>query len=318
MKKLLSILIFLLLSTTFAQTFPVTVTDSFGHELTFDAPPERMVCLVVHCITVMSFIEEAPDAIVRFPDGFNDVIFDERYFEQPQDDVALIPTLGDTFEQDYEAILSFEPDFAFVNNSEQYDALSGFVSTYQQNFEADPLELFFLDVRNMARIYGKEAEVEAKIQALLDRAEAYGTVSESSKTFLNGFAWDDELSSMQLWTYDIACPFLVPEDACYSGGEFTAEGVLEINPDVLIIEVVTEEDAANVQRAFEEDPLWAELPAYQNDQVLIINRVTDIARPTTPKAFELWLDFVVPLMYPEAFPNGPLTDEQVQEILANQ
>ena len=304
-----------------ADGYPVTVADAFGHEVTLDGPPNNMICLVVHCSWNLAFIGETPEATLDY-DGFND-IFDHPnyfdYFDEVTDvDVTFIPASEDG--PDYEEILAFEPDFVWVNDNDQYVALSEFVPTYQQSFEVSPVDAFFEDARNAARIFGKEGEAEANIEALLQRAEAYAIASDGTLSIYYGFPADEEGSSFVIQEGGIIC-LVVPEAQCgetteEKWEEYSMEGLLELDPGVLIIEDVRGDRAETVE-TLNQNPLWQELSAFKNDRIFVLNRLTTAPRPTNPLSFSIWLDGVMPLAYPNVF-DGPLTDAEVQEILAEQ
>ena len=98
--------------------------------------------------------------------------------------------------------------------------------------------------------------------------------------------------------------------------ETTSEGVLSLNPDVIIFGNWSSDETQN-EALFEQlstDPLWQEVAAVQNDRVLITPGYDNPIASSLPAATKI-LDTFAPRIYPDVF-DGPLTDEQVQEILA--
>jgi len=162
--------------------------------------------------------------------------------------------------------------------------------------------------------------VEANIDSLLQRIEAYATASGREHAIFYGFPNDEKGSSFWFQEGGIIC-LVVPEAQC-SGSteenwqEYSLEGLLAVDPGVIIIEDV-QGDRAEVVETLNENPLWQELSAFQNDRIFVLNRLTTAPRPTNPLSFKIWLDGVMPLAYPDIF-DGPLTDEDVQEILASE
>ncbi|MCG8349841.1 MAG: ABC transporter substrate-binding protein [Chloroflexales bacterium] len=304
-----------------AEGFPITVTDAYRHDVTLNAPPANMICLVVHCSWTLAFIGEAPEATLDY-DGFNDIFDHPNYFDYFDEvtsvDVTFVPASEDG--PDYEEILAFEPDFVWVNAEEQYTALAEFVPTYQQSFDVSTVDAFFGDARNAARIFGKEGTAEANIAALLQRAEAYATASGRTLSIYYGFPTDKEGSSFWLQQGGIIC-LVVPEEQCASSTEdkweeYSLEGLLALDPGVLIIEDV-QGDRAETVEILNQNPLWQELSAFKNDRIFVLNRLITAPRPTNPLSFKVWLDGVMTLAYPDIF-DGPLTEEQVQEILSSE
>ncbi|MCG8349840.1 MAG: ABC transporter substrate-binding protein [Chloroflexales bacterium] len=309
-----------------AEGFPVTVTDAHGHAVTVEAPPENMICMNLHCTHTLAFIGEVPEGILASPLA---QVFDHPnyfdYFEEAASiDVTFIPTAE--YEADYEEILAFDPDFVWAGGDEDYVAIADFVPTYQHSFDASSLDAFFADTRNAARIFGKTREAEANIATLLQRAEAYTTASGRTLTIYYGFPTDDEGSSFLLQAGGIIC--LVAAESQCNGSleaqwrEYALEGLFALDPDVLIIEAVSTGGAYAEQLPITlanlaDNPLWQELPVVNNERVLVLDRLTTAPRPSTPLAFRMWLDGVMPLIYPDIF-DSPLMDKEVQEILVEQ
>jgi iron complex transport system substrate-binding protein len=298
-----------------AEGFPVTVVDGAGHELTVDSPPDVVVCMWNGCVSNMAFIGVMPDAVTE------GVVLGRHpaYFGEAFDAVIQIARGEDL--PDIETILALEPNLV-VGHSDGYAATADFVPSYEQNYDTSTPDLFFLDVRNFARMFGVEAETEARLQRLLDRALAYGTISEREKSIYHGYP-EEEGNSWWINGGDFSCGFIQPIGQCATeyGDEWqqvTLEGLLSINPDVLIIEdhgFTYGEEMRVALEAVQSNPLYQELVAVQTNQVHIVERA--ISRPSDPLTFELWLDTVMPLAYPEVFP-APLTDEQVAEILTGE
>lgn len=290
--------------------FPITVSDYTGNEVTFEAVPDMLVCLNTNCVGAMAFIGTSPQAVADFP--FLQTVFDPQFFEQPNE-VELVGVEG--FSPNFEEIVALAPDMVMTNGGdEQIEALSGLVPIYNPNSSTATLDDFFYDTRNLARIYGLEAETEEKIDALLDRAKAYGVASRRSKEiYFISYEGDGSF-----WINDggVQCGFVQPEGSCSSEGNWqqvSVEGLLEIDPDVGLLRTEDEEGLAELQ----DNPLWQELSAVQNGLMLVIELDSAINHGAdTPHTFRLWLDEVMPLAYPDIFPDGPLTDEEVQGILA--
>ncbi|MCG8478310.1 MAG: hypothetical protein MI724_04375 [Spirochaetales bacterium] len=60
--------------------------------------------------------------------------------------------------------------------------------------------------------------------------------------------------------------------------------------------------------------LWNELTAVENGSVYLVP--VSQARTNTIQSVAGAVDTLMPLIYPEVFPDGPLTDERVREILS--
>ena len=296
---------------------PLTVTDAAGHKITLESAPETVMCMWNGCVSDMAFVGVIPDAVTE---GVESLGGHPTHFGDNFDEVMLIPQEENL--PNLEEILAIEPDLV-IGNTDGYAATSPLVPSYEQNYETATLDLFFFDVRNYARMFGREEQTEARIARLLQRAEAYGIASGREKSIYLGFPNDDKGSSWSVNGGDATCGFVQPEGQCTADyndewQEVTVEGLLAIDPDVFIIEDHGGEYSEEPRAALtylEDNPLWQELTAVQNEQIHLIPRA--ISRPGYPLTLELWLDEVMPLAYPDLF-FEPLTDKEVQEILATQ
>ena len=102
-------------------------------------------------------------------------------------------------------------------------------------------------------------------------------------------------------------------------GESWVRGSLETllahDPDVLVIGTWDPPggyDALFAELA--EHPLWNELAAVRNDRVIFIPDYTN-PTPHSLVGARVMLDELVPRIYPERFPDGPLSEAAVQRVL---
>jgi ABC-type Fe3+-hydroxamate transport system substrate-binding protein len=112
----------------------------------------------------------------------------------------------------------------------------------------------------------------------------------------------------------VQCPWETPIETEYWGYEGTAEAVLDLNPDVIILNNWTDDDYETVVEQLNDNPLWAELDAVQNERVLSTPGYDNPIASSLP-ALQKFLDVYMPLLFPDVL-DGPLTEEVVQEILA--
>ena len=119
---------------------------------------------------------------------------------------------------------------------------------------------------------------------------------------------------------DPACGLLDRVAACDWTGEGLGdwgyqagtEAVLALDPDVIVLGNWSEMDDAALQAALAADPLWGEIRAVREGRVV---SVPGYSNPifSSIAAGEKLLDTLVPAIFPEAFPGGPLTEAEVAE-----
>jgi iron complex transport system substrate-binding protein len=296
------------------QGFPVTIQDRAGVELTFDAPPQRVICLINQCVEELAFLGIKPLAVGEFW-NYNIALNPQNFGEEAKT-IIQVPGREET---DWEKVAELEPDLVIAWGEEARTALTGIAPMYDLNGEDNSLDDFVYNVRTLARVFGIEAQTQAKISAALDRLNAYAQRSPKDKTlFITGI---DEgptfyaYSTTDWWPCNLINQFAICGYPEGEGGNISVEGLLNIDPDVIVIEEYDPAngvDAAKVQAIEASDPLWQELSAYKNGTIFVIPRTQ--ARITSIQSLGFVLDTLMPLVYPEVFPQA-LTDEQVQEIL---
>ena len=206
MKKLLSILIIALLGITFAQDFPRTIIDGQGRELTFNAPPER-----------------------------------------------VLPYYNGSY--GHLATLAFSLD--------DVDTSGGIAPVY---LPSRPSTLAGVqdELRNVAAIFGVEDKAEEVITTFNDRVTAYATVVEASAdmTILKLAMVDDGQFSVattgdpvcQMLDIVATCEWQDPTGGSGWGYRTSIEGVLALDPDLIILNNWADDDPEAAKAAQADDP----------------------------------------------------------------
>lgn len=299
--------------------FPVTVTDGLGRELTFDEPPQRVVALYNDNFGNLATIGVRPVATL----ANESMLADPRYFE----DGESIPLVaGADGEIDLEKVAAAEPDLILGWGMEQAQTMEN-IAPFYNPLDTDTVEGLYAETRNLGRILGVEERAEEAISAFQDRLAAYKALSPRDVSILLAAPEEDNLNSMWIRHGDSADCRLLNEIAICdwenptgdSGWSFqgTPETLLELNPDFIYYKSPWDGTQEELMAYVQQNPLWAELDAVQNDRLLYVEGYPNPIASSLIAATQL-LDTFAPLLYPDIFPDGPLTDEQVQEILVEQ
>ncbi|MEM6428362.1 MAG: ABC transporter substrate-binding protein [Deinococcota bacterium] len=321
MKKLLSILIIALLGITFAQDFPRTIIDGQGRELTFNAPPERVLPYYNGSFGHLATLGIRPVATGANPEMLGDDIYleDGETIPRPMID-------GTMWDLDFEKVASYEPDLIMAFSLDDVDTSGGIAPVY---LPSRPSTLAGVqdELRNVAAIFGVEDKAEEVITTFNDRVTAYATVVEASAdmTILKLAMVDDGQFSVattgdpvcQMLDIVATCEWQDPTGGSGWGYRTSIEGVLALDPDLIILNNWADDDPEAAKAALADDPLWAELSAVQAGNVFSTPGYDNPIASNLPAAQKV-LDTYMARFFPELFPDGPLTDEQIQEILANQ
>lgn len=316
MKKLFC-LVFAL--TFFGLAQPYTLTNNDGSVLTFDKAPERIICLYHECLELLAALDVTPLATADWSVP-QMLATSPLYFEQPNT-IAFIPDVDDN--PDFEMIAELKPDLVF-GWQELVAPLEGIVPVADVFTQDNSYRGTLQTLRAYGQVLGKEAEAEAAIKTFEDRLSAYKKLSPRNLTVLQSGTADGK----EFWvstSFSVPCSLLDEiaicdwEDPNPTPGTWgyasSAEGLLALDPDVIILESWDDsKSTSDLIALMESDPLLSELEAVKNGRVL-----TDTDRDSYGIGVisgARLLDTYLPLLYPEVFPE-PLTDEQVQQILSD-
>ncbi len=286
----------------------ITLTDGTGESLTFETRPVRVACLTEICPDIMAELGLEPVAV-------NDPLsFDPRFFGARADEFRLIG--GSFFEPNLEDIAAAEPDLV-IGLVGVHDGLREALRPIAPLFIVNPMtyEDSIHYLRDIGAAMGRTAEAEEAVQRFLSKLEDYRSRSPGNRTALVmwgsdvNFGIDTEGALVGgLLSEVVGYPWPNPpldQGGHASGGiQFSLEGVLSVDPDVIFIQTISfpgfeppplgEQLAAN--------PLWGELKAVQSGQVYEVSfGLWSTGRGT--RSLGLVLDEAMPLLYPDVFGN---------------
>lgn len=276
-----------LLSFAAATTYPYTVTDDLGFEVTLEAEPARIVAMIPsHTETLCAL--GACDKLVGV-DTFSN--FPER--------VLGLPKLGSAFAPDLEALVALEPDLVLVDESSDLagalrqlgvTVYAGTAQTFGEVFDKFEVLGALVDRETEAALLS--GRVEGGIRAISERARALEPTtvyyeidptpySVGPASFIGTLL--NRAGGANIVTADL--------------GEFPQldpEFVVAADPEVII---VSERDAA----ALPERAGWASISAVENGRVVVTDSTLDdaISRPG-PRLVEA-VRFFAQALHPETF-----------------
>lgn len=300
---------------TEAPESALTLTDGTGTVLTFDHAPERIICLYSRCMELLAALELAPVGVSTYEEPF---ATNPAYFPQPSETV-IIEYDGDN--PNIEQIAALEPDLVLAWE-ELRAPLEGIAPVYSVINEQDSYEESHDEIRTFAALLGREEIAEANIQAALDRLEAYKRLSPRNLSVMYGFMYDGAFyyrdgasGTCNLFNEVAMCEWPDPANASSWSVEVNDEGLLQLNPGIILIDSYGFEEGVDVVAEVSARPLWGELDAVKNGRVFISSdEVANLDGMGTVGMAQM-LDYYMPLFYPDVFPTA-LTDEQVQEALS--
>ena len=309
-------------TTASSEDFPLTIEDGAGREITFEEPPQRVVCFSAGCIRGLGPLVPLSDTVMGLPTGgiqrhqVNNEFDDEGYYPGLAE-VMVVFDAGPTLEYDAEAIAEFQPDLIIASeqNVASYESIAPVFVEYEVRSLDDAIESFL----NYGRIIGMADEAEQIVQDVQDRYDAYEALAPNDATFMTVFLPDDDElvvrtnNSSECFVLEglARCEWPDPTGGVNWAYTTSAETIVELNPDVIYL------GTAGMLEEFISDPLIAETEAAQNNRIYHVEGY-DSPTGNGVMAISKLLDIYMPLIYPDIFPDGPLTDAEVQEILAEQ
>ena len=289
-----------------ATPSPVSLTDSTGEILTFATRPVRVACLTEICPDIMAELGLEPVAV-------NDPLSsDPRFFGSRADGFRVIG--GSFFEPSLEDIAASEPDLV-IGLGGVHDGLRDALRPIAPLYIVNPVT-YEDSIRYLSEIgaaMGRPAEAEEAAQRFLGKLEDYRARSPKDRTALVmygsdvNFGIDTEgalTGGLLAEVTGYPWPKPPPDAGGHASGgmQFSLEGVLNVDPDVIFVQTMAfpgfqppplaEQLAAN--------PLWGELQAVQNGEVHAVSfGLWSTGRGT--RSLGLVLDEAMPLLYPDVF-----------------
>ena len=264
-------------------TFPLSITDSNGVQVIFDAPPERIVAYDSAVLEILFALGEGHRVV-----GTHDFVS----YPPEADDVQR---LGGAFDVNVEAIVALEPDlvYLFFNRFQPDLELAGLKVLYLETLSHDFIKVTD-DITLWGRIIGNPAAADALAKKFRARVEGFETSMASQ---------GPELSIFQ----DIG-GFWTPGPDTLVGEVFQLLKLRNIANDVsgyaqLSPEVIVERDPQIVLttdvKAFLDNPAFAGMQAVRNDQVIEMNStLLSVAGPRFVDGIEELAKLVYPALFP--------------------
>ena len=265
--------------------FPLTITDSNGNDVTFDAPPERIIAFDGAAVEILYAL------------GEEDRIVGTHAFVNYPPETADIPRVGDAFNMDFEQVVAQDPDLVyiffdrFVPELEDLGLKVLYIKSLSNDLE-ETMEHFRLWGRITGNPNGADAEIariQARIQAIEDKL---ADLDQGPKIYHHGFDfWTPGGNTLMARIYELLKAQLVTSDL---------QDYVQISPEELVLrdpEVIVANEF-NVQQVHDSAAL-AETTAVQSGAVVQTGRGSlDVAGTRLMDAIEELAE----LIYPDRFP----------------
>ena len=267
--------------------FPITITDSNGNDVTFDAPPERIIAFDSAAVEILYAL------------GEQGRIAGTHTFVDYPPETADIPKVGDAFNLDFEQVVAQDPDLVYIFFDRFVPELQGLgLKVLYIESLSDDLEEAMEHFRLWGRIIGNPeaaddqiSEIQARIQSI---EESLADVEQGPRVYHHGFDfWTPGGNTLMARIYELLKADLVTSDL---------EDYVQISPEELVLRdpqiIVTSE--FNQQQVLDSDAL-AGTTAVKNGAVVLTGRGSlDVAGTRLMDAIEELAE----LLYPDRFSTG--------------
>ena len=297
----------------------ITVMDRNDRTIILPGTPTRVVCLLNRCAEEMAAIGAPMPLAFGTPWTIGVARDPLNYGEEAQNALA-VPHQGD--EPEWEAVAALEPDL-IIGNLDFEEVATGIAPLYTLSWDdRNSNDAWFHDARAYGAMFGMVEQVERQIQGVIDKVSVYSALSPMDRTVaVLDLQSDDEIGFVNECDFFMrqVVPCIVEERLAHY--TVNMEFLLDVDPDVIVIEDYAvqideygDSKSARLLAAKAEDPLWNELKAVRNGEVYLIP--VRQAKPNSLASIEATMDTLMPLVYPETFPE-PLTDEEVDAALSD-
>ncbi len=283
-----------------------TFTDAEGVTVSFDEPISRVVCLTGPCVDILAELDVEPAGILGPA-----LVTDERYFGEQGEE---IPVLEGSFDDpDLESLAAMEPDLVIgltgfqSQNRDRYESVAPFVA-----LGATTVDSVYENLRGIAELVDRGPAAEEAIEATEQRLAAYADEAPGDARVLHmvGFGSDFTVSVQgslyggvldQLFDYPWDAP--VNEDDPTGLVPFSLEEILAEDPEWLFVADLDAGFGGDPWTdQFDDNPVWNELTAVQEDQVELVDTGAWINYRGT-RALRLVVEEAAMLVHPDVFPE---------------
>lgn len=286
------------LATEAAEAFSVTVTDGLGRAVTLDSRPQRIVSATLGTDEILLDLV-GPERLIAVSH-----LADEAATSNIADH-PLLPQIEHVIETgpDPEQIISLEPDLVFVasfTDAAVLKQLDDAGVTYFALGDFTSIEAMQQNILTIGDLVGEPdiaaglvAEMEAIVTRIYDTVYSIET-ERPSVLYLSTDGW---VAGANTTVDDIVVRAGGVNAAAHLNGwnQVSAEAIIEINPDVVILSpYVTDEE-------FKANPAFASLDAVMNGRVYPI---TDAHMSAVSQYIVLGVVDLAKLLYPDIFPEG--------------
>jgi iron complex transport system substrate-binding protein len=275
-----------------ATTYPLTITDDAGRQVTFEQAPQRIISIAPSNTEILYAL------------GLDDRVVGLDAFSNFPPEVAEKPRVGDYLEPDLERVAAADPDLILATEFHVDTVLPELETLGLPTVVLEPANLdeVFASIMQVGAIVGEPAHAAALVCALQERADAVVAAVAGAPRTSVFFELDPGLYTVGPGTFiaDIierAGGDNIAADAAEMWPQLSAEAVVSANPDVILLAdeaggVTPEQVAARSG--------WEDIAAVAQGRVIVID--PDLVARPGPRVVD-GLEAVAAALHPDRFPE---------------
>ena len=242
-------------------------------ELGFKEPPKKVVCLSLMSAEILTILGEKPLGFAKTNSGTMPYYL--------KDNLKNVKDVGTLATPSVERMLELKPDLILVDRIYQYQSEVGKFEKIAPviNFRPDNYKDAMDQLKAFGKLFNKEKEADNFINDFYENVKLVKEkVKKHPTSVLSFFVTQNKIWT---WTDKSFLASILSEinmEYAYSGAggkdysdfvEMSAEKILEIDPDQLII---FEDPGKDIIAYMNKNPIWKNLKAVKNKNVIVVDR----------------------------------------------
>lgn len=277
------------------DSFPVTLTDALGNEVTLAEEPQRIVSLTLGADEILLELV-GPERLIGVTYNASDASLSN---------IADHPALAEVeniVEANPEQLIALQPDLIVIGTFNDPAVIEQLANAGLTLFaiNATNIEEVQASILTLGELIGETEQAQQMVEAMNDRLAAIDerlTQVEGEHPrvlYLSSGGWvAGSQTTVDAIIQRAGGVNIAAQEGLVSWNQVSEETIIELNPDLVILSTyVTDEE-------FRANPVFADLNAVQNERVYA---PSDALLSTTSQYIVLGVEELAKLLYPELFP----------------
>jgi iron complex transport system substrate-binding protein len=279
----------------------ISITDASNTVLKIKQIPQKIVCLHLSCIDILTELNHPPVAVHH---ALLSLAQSDIYFGEAAKNILPIGGYG---EPNLEQLLKIKPDLIIghmASYGNQRETLSSIAPLFL--IEVETYQDALNNLETFANLLNKQEEFTKAKSNFLDKINSYKNQATKDKTVLvtngtegNFFIATQESLVGSLLSELAQYPWTVGNNisSAINWINLSSEEILQVNPDVIF--VLVKSPSPDLLNKLKKDSFWKQLKAVKNNQIYALEDEKIGGLTTGTKSLSAFADEIMPLLYPQ-------------------